>query len=181
MLRRDGADLVADVILPERGPVGVAAPGPGVAEPDGGQNVKSRGFRAAVLHRDLHENVFGRRLGILDEDVEIPIVVEHAGVEQLVLQLAATPRLVALDDLVIGKRALRILVEILHVRVRRRRVEVEVIFLHVLAVIAFAVGEPEQPFLDDRIGAVPQGQRDAQLLPVVGKSGETVLAPPIGA
>ena len=44
---------------------------------------------AAVGDRDLDQDVFGRRLGVFDEHVEVAVVVEHAGVEQLVLELVA--------------------------------------------------------------------------------------------
>ena len=43
-----------------------------------------------------------------------------------------------------------------------RAVEVEVVLLDVLAVVALAVGEAEQPFLQDRILAVPQREREAE-------------------
>jgi hypothetical protein len=59
-----------------------------------------------------------------------------------------------------------------------RRVEVEVALLHVLAVIALAVREAEEPLLEDGILAVPQGQGEAEELPVVGDSPQSVLAPP---
>src|SRR5262249_32635798 len=70
---------------------------------------------------------------------------------------------------------------ILHIRVGRGAVEVIVIFLDVLAVIGLAVGQAEYPFLEDRVLAVPQGQRKAQSLLVVADPGEAVLAPVIGA
>ena len=63
----------------------------------------------------------------------------------------------------------------------RRAVEIEVIFLYVLAVIALAVGQAEQPLLEDRVLAVPQGERKAQPLLVVAETGEAILAPVIGA
>ena len=78
------------------------------------------------------------------------------------------PRLVV-DQVVIGIGRLRVLVQILHVRVRRRAVEVEVVLLDVLAVVALAVGQPEQPLLEDRVAAVPQRQREAELLLVVAR------------
>jgi len=62
-----------------------------------------------------------------------------------------------------------------------RAVEVEIILLDVLAVIAFAVGQAEQPFLEDRVLAVPQGERETQPLVVVAETGEASLAPVIGA
>ena len=76
---------------------------------------------------------------------------------------------------------MRVLVEILHVRVGRRAVEVEVVLLDVLAVVAFAVGQSEEPLLEDRILPVPQGQREAQALFVIGNAGDAVFAPAIGA
>src|SRR5688572_5345777 len=64
---------------------------------------------------------------------------------------------------------------------RRRRVEVEVVFLHVLAMIAFAVREAEQPLLDDGIAAVPERHCEAEALMVIADPGEPVLAPAVGA
>ena len=91
------------------------------------------------------------------------------------------PAAAGLDEVGVGERRLRILVEVLHVRVGRRAVEVEVVLLDVLAVIALAVGQAEQPLLEDRVLAVPQGQREAEPLLVVGDAGQAVLAPAIGA
>src|SRR5512137_197174 len=61
-----------------------------------------------------------------------------------------------------------------------RRVEVEVVFLDILPMIALAVGQPEQAFLEDRIPAVPQRKGKAQPLFVVGQAGQTVLSPTVG-
>src|SRR5262249_44620443 len=62
----------------------------------------------------------------------------------------------------------------------RRRIEVEVIFLDVLPVIPLAVGQPEQPLLQNGIATIPHGEREAQQLPVVGYARQAVLAPAIG-
>ena len=64
---------------------------------------------------------------------------------------------------------------------RRRAVEVEVIFFDVFAVVPFAIGEPEETFLEDRVFAVPERERKAQPLLVVGDPGKAVFAPTIGA
>ena len=64
---------------------------------------------------------------------------------------------------------------------RRRAVEVEVIFFDVLAVVAFAVREPEETLLEDRVFPVPEGERKAEALFVIGDPSDTVLAPAIGA
>ena len=76
---------------------------------------------------------------------------------------------------------LRILVEVLHVRVRGRRVEVEVVLLDVLAVVPLAVGEPEEALLEDGVALVPEGEGKAEALLVVGDPAEAILAPAIGA
>src|SRR5262249_47575243 len=51
----------------------------------------------------------------------------------------------------------------------------------ILAVIAFTVGEAEEPLLQDRIASVPEREREAETLLVVGDAGDPVLAPAIGA
>src|SRR5262249_47962690 len=61
-----------------------------------------------------------------------------------------------------------------------RIVEIEVVLLHVLAVVALAVGQPEQPFFQDRVAAVPQRQREAEPLPIVGDARQAIFAPSIG-
>src|SRR5262249_15041280 len=73
---------------------------------------------------------------------------------------------------------LRVLVEPLHVGVGRRGVEVEVVFLHVLAVVALDAGEAEQPLLQDRIAAVPEQDREADALFAIADPGEAVFVPP---
>src|SRR6516162_6795005 len=88
---------------------------------------------------------------------------------------------VGIYQIYIGIRTLRILVEVLHVRVSGCAVQVEIIFLDVLPVIGLAVGQPERPFLDYRVLAVPQGQRKTQPLVIVAETGETILTPVIGA
>ena len=85
------------------------------------------------------------------------------------------------DKIAVGIRRLRVLVEIFHVRVRGRAIEVEVVLLHVLAVVALAVGEPEEALLEDRILAVPQREAEAEALLVVGDAGDAVFAPAVGA
>ena len=71
------------------------------------------------------------------------------------------------DQPAVGKLGLRILVEELHVRVRRRVVEVEVVLLDVLAVVALDGREAEQPLLQDGVVAVPEGGgEDEELIAV---------------
>ncbi len=131
--------------------------------------------------RDPDQDVVGRRLRVFDEDVEVAVIVEDAGVEQLVLGVRARAPLVLGHEIRVRKRPLRILVQVFHVRVAGKVVEVEVVFLDVLAVIALVAGQPEHPLLEERIGAVPQREREAQVLRVVGNAGNAVLAPAVRA
>ena len=64
----------------------VCFPGPGVAEPDLREQMDRRLFGTAIVDRHLHQHVFRPGLGVLDEDVEVAVVVEDAGVEQLELR-----------------------------------------------------------------------------------------------
>jgi hypothetical protein len=131
------------------------------------------------VHGDPHEDVFRALLGVLDEHVKVPVIVKYAGVEQLVFKLFPRPSPVRFDQIPVRVLPLRVLVEVLHVRVRRRAVEVEVILLDVLAMVRFAVGESEQAFFQNRIPLVPQRQSKAQPLLVITQSAEPVLAPPV--
>ena len=63
----------------------------------------------------------------------------------------------------------------------RSVVEIEVVLLHILAMIAFAVGKAEEAFLQDRVAPIPERQGEAQPLLVVANSGESILAPAVGA
>src|SRR5205085_6958023 len=58
---------------------------------------------------------------------------------------------------------------------------VVVTLLYVLAVIPFAVGEPEQPFFQDGVAPVPERHRKAQPLLVIADAEQAVFAPPVGA
>ena len=137
------------------------APGPRIAKPKVRQDVERRGLGPAVVRRDPDRQVLRIGFGVLDEDVEVAIVVEDAGIEQLVLWTLSRAALVLLDQLAVGKRRLRVLVEETHVRVGRRVVDVEVVLLHVLAVVALVGVDPEEPLLQVRIALVPERGREA--------------------
>src|SRR6185503_15675014 len=141
------------------------APSPGVAAEQLRQYMDRCSLGTAIVYRDAHQHVIGVRLRIFDEHVEVAILCERAGVEQLVLGLAARPLLTLLHQLRVWIGALRVLIEL----------------LHVLVVIAFAVGQSEQPLLQNRIAAVPQRQRQTQSLLVIAESSEAVFTPAINA
>src|ERR1700681_4161322 len=101
-----------------------------------GQDVEARRFGTAIEGLDTDAEIFRRRLGILDENVEVALLVENAGVEQFEFETLPRSTLVFLDQQGVRKLRLRILVKELHVRVRRRIIQMKVVLLDVLAVIA---------------------------------------------
>ena len=158
----------------------LVSPRPGVAEPQGRKQLQAGRILAAVVDGHADQDVVRSRLGVLQEDVEIPVVVEDPRVDELVFELLPRPPPVRVEEVTVGELALRVLVEVLHVRVGRRRVEVEVVLLHVLAVVPLAVGEAERALLEDGIPLVPEGEGEAETLLVVGDPAQPVLAPPVG-
>ena len=64
---------------------------------------------------------------------------------------------------------------------RRRVVEIEVVLLHVLAMIAFVCVEAEHALFENGIARVPKGQREAQILMAIADAGDAVLIPPVSA
>ena len=141
----------------------VGCPRPPVAEPERGEDLEVGRLRTAVLDGDADQDVFGGRLCVLDEDVEISIVVEDAGVEQLVLRFGRVRGArFRRSGRPYGKCRLRILVQELHVRVRRRAVQIEVALLDVLAVVALMAGQAEEALLEDRIPSVPERERQSR-------------------
>ena len=123
----------------------------------------------------------GRSLRIFHEHIKIAIAAEDAGVHQLKLKIPLSPSSVLFHQPGVREFLLWIPVEILHVGMRRRGIEVGVIFLHVLAVISLFSGEPEKAFFQDGVAAVPQRQRKAKVLMAVADAGDAVFAPAVGA
>src|SRR5581483_7059090 len=72
---------------------------------------------------------------------------------------------------------MRVLVQELHIGMRGRAVEIEVILFYVLAMISFVAREAKEPLLQNRIALIPQ--RKAHSLPAIADAGETVLIPAI--
>src|SRR6185503_6528672 len=164
-----------------RRPRRAGRPRPAVAEPDRRQQLQPRRVRSAIDRGDPDQDVVGRGLRVLDEDVEVAVLVEDPGVEQLELRIgAAAPRRFR-SQLRVGKRRLRILVERLHVGVRRRAVEIEVVLLDVLAVIPLRPRQAEEALLDRLVASVPQRQREADVLVAIADPGDAVFVPAIGA
>src|ERR1700747_3131597 len=111
--------------------------------------MQSRRFWPAISYTYLDEEVFGRLFRILQKDVEIAIFVEDSGIQEFILHVAAITSPVRLDQSVVRKRRLRILVQVLHVGMGGRAIEVEVVFLDILAVVGLAVRQTERTFFEN--------------------------------
>src|SRR5256884_7599951 len=118
------------------------------------------GFRAAIERGDANQDVFHVRFGIFDKDIEIAVAGKNSRVEQFKFRLAAAAPRVFLNQLLVGKSGLRILVQHAHVAVRGSRIEIEIALLHILAVIALIPGQAKQAFLEDGIAPVPERERE---------------------
>ena len=181
MVREQRAVLCADDPWLRPVTFAAAAPGPGVAEPERRQHVQCRGVRTVIRHDKTYQRVVRGILGVFREHVEVAVVVKHARVGQFKLRIVPAAAPVLLDEPLIGKLGLRIFVERLAVRVRRRRVEVEITFLDVLAVVALRVGQAKQALLQNRIATIPQRQCEAEAAFAIAQAEQTILAPAVGA
>ena len=64
---------------------------------------------------------------------------------------------------------------------RRRRVEVKIVVLDVLAVIALRPAQAKKAFFENRVLTVPEGQGKAQMLLIVREAEDAVVAPAVRA
>ena len=83
------------------------------------------------------KNVLRAALGILYEDIEVPVVLEYTRVNEFQFRRLPVSRAVAMHEFCIRERSLWVLVQVLHVGMCRSAVEVVVIFFDIFAVVAF--------------------------------------------
>ena len=145
-----------------------------------GQDVHGLGVRALIRELDGHQQIVRPRLRVMHLGDPVAVLVEGPGVEQLILRLVTVAAGVGVDQVLVGVRALRIVIAPPVPGVARDRVQVPPVFLDVLAMIALRAGQSEGTLLQYRILPVPQRQRQAQPLVDVGEPGQPVLAPPVG-
>src|SRR5262245_23081447 len=88
---------------------------------------------------------------------------------------------ILIDERLIWKGCLRVFVERLHVRMRGSAIQVVIIFFHVLPVIAFAVGQTEEPLFQNGVSVIPQRQCETEALMIVGNTQQAILSPTVGA
>src|SRR5439155_15223388 len=99
------------------------------------------GVGTTIGGSDTDQDVVSGGLGVFHDNVEIAILVEDPRVHELILAGMAVALPIFFHELAIGKRRLGILVQVFHIGVCRGGVEIEVVLLHIFAMIPFAPGE----------------------------------------
>src|SRR5215470_13227077 len=143
--------------------------------------MKRRLFRAAISNRQANKNVVFRSFRVFGKNVEIPIVVKNAGVDQLELWCAQAVSTIFLNQPCVWIFAQRIFVEGFHVRMRRRRVDVVIKLLYILAVVALRARQSEEALLQDWIFRVPKRERETKSALPIGDTQQSVFTPAISA
>src|ERR1041384_2027389 len=96
------------------------SPRPCIPKPYGGKEVKLGAFRPAIYCLDSDQDIVRGGLRVFHQNVEVTIVVENAGIDELELDIAFTSPSIFVHEFPVGKLTVRVLVEIFHVRVSRR-------------------------------------------------------------
>src|SRR6059058_2979577 len=96
-----------------------------------------------------------------DKHVEIAPIIEYSGIHQLELGIEARSPAVLLNQPRVRKLLLRILVQRLHVRMRRCVVQIEVAFLYIFSMIAFLSVQSKEPLFEKRIMPIPHSRGKA--------------------
>src|SRR5438309_5089125 len=157
---------------------GRIGPCPGITKPKVWQEVETCCFRTTVEGLNSDADVFRIGLRVFDKNVEIAIFIENAGIEKFELRTATL--CVFRNQLCVWELLLRILVEHPHVAVRGRIVEIEPVFLCVLAVISFRRRQTEHSLFQDGIVTVPERKSKYQQLVAITNSCDAVLTPAVG-
>jgi hypothetical protein len=114
----------------------VLAPRPGVPEPGSGQHMQCLCVWAGIGHPHSHQYIERIRFGIAHVDDPVAVVVEGAGVQQLVLRVQLAAPSVLVNKRLIRERRLRIVVPPAIPGVTRQGIQVPPVLLGVLAMIA---------------------------------------------
>src|SRR6266851_831626 len=132
---------------------------------------------STVCGGHAEQDIVGIELGVLNDHIEIAVVVQDAGVEELVFwRQPATPS-VGVYQVGVRERALRVLVEGSRIRMGGCAVKIEVVLLDVFTMVAFGARQSKQSLLEDWVRVVPQADRQAQSHLVVTPTQQTILPP----
>src|SRR4029453_18546831 len=108
-------------------------------------------------------------------------MIKDAGIHQLELGLVAGTTTVLIDQPLIGKRLLRVVIPPAQPSVAGQPVEIPPILLDVLAVVSLRSGEAEHALFQDRVDTVPKGKGQTKIMVDVRETGHPVFVPSIGS
>src|SRR5207302_10530230 len=118
---------------------------------------------------------------VRQQNSEVAVLVEPARIEQFHLGFVLASPSILFEQPGVGEFRLRILVQIFHVRVCRRAIQIKGVFLYVLAMIAFIACQTEQPFLKDGVTLIPERNCETDELVPIGDARQSILVPAIRA
>lgn len=103
----------------------------------------------------------------LNEYIPVSIFIENTGVHDFVFGDVARAILILNHQILIRITPLRIFVQIFHVGVGGRRVQIIIELFAILPVISFMACHTEKTFFKDRINTIPESKGKAEPLVVV--------------
>jgi hypothetical protein len=106
-------------------------------------------------------------------------MIKNTGVHELKLRFVPGTPAVLIDQPLIRKRLLRIVIPPAQPGMARQPIEIPPILLHVLAMISLRPGKAEHALLQDRINAIPQRQCQTQIMMNIRQPGHTVFIPSV--
>jgi hypothetical protein len=107
-------------------------------------------------------------------------MIKYAGIHQLELGVVPRTPPVLIDQPLIGKRLLRVVISPTQPGVAGQPVEIPPILLDVLAVVSLRSGEAEHALFQDRVNTVPKSQGQTKIMVNVRKTGHAVFVPSVG-
>src|SRR5215216_1208043 len=107
-------------------------------------------------------------------------MIKNTGVHELELGFVAGTSAVLIDQPLIRKRLLRIVISPAQPGMARQPIEIPPVLLDVLAMVSLRPGKAEHALLQDRVHAVPQSQRETQIVMNIRQTGHTVFIPAVG-
>ncbi len=135
------------------------------------------GFSTTVKYCHSDQDIFRGGFGVLHKNVKVLIAVKNTSIKKLIFRIKEPAYAVGDHQVLIRVCLLRILVKVLHIGVGRSGIEIEIILLDVLAMVTLAVGQTEQPLLQYRVFAVPEGNSKAEQLFVIRDACQAVFSP----
>ena len=155
------------------------APGPRVAKPERGQHMKAEAFQAPVMDVIRISTSSGAAFAYSTKTSKYRSSLKYAGVQQFVFHVSAFARGSSPPDPHREMRLEDICTDI-SCRSASGCYRDRIVFFDIFPVIAFAVGQAEDPFLEDGILAVPERERENTGFGDCPDACQSVFAPTIG-